>query len=464
MEYSNKFKIGETNTVIVRKKITSIAIMLILIFCIFTQCSTNARAWGNGSGSNSTYPYYGIHDIIADIAYKTLKNYNSTYVQYITNWYIQYGGDFEKSFNAGSSSPSAHDNYLAYTDDPDSYIQDWDNHLYYVHVGGSQGAPGRVAQLYNYLVSNLTWYIKNGTQKWCKEEHYAAYYAGILSHYLGDMTQYGHTEHTQKDHSHPSYDPLGDTYHGYYESGDWETQGLSAIISTLNSQTYAISQISNPYDATVNLAKWVNAHDSTTTSFTDTDGSHYTLGSTYVYMLNRFVSQYDSGTSYNGMHGYDSVLWNLTVQHLRAAVENFTSLLYTAYRQALQSAGDTIKPTVSITYPTNGSVLSSATVTVTGTASDNAGIQKVEISRDGTTWVLCSGTTNWSATIVLASGPNVIYARATDISGNWNITSVNVTVSVDEMDFSNPFFVASQLIMLILAFCVSHRRCTGSKI
>gem|GEM_PF-1450909 len=394
----------------VTEKITSIAIMLFLMLCIFAQCLTNASAWGNGSGSNSTYPYYGIHDIIADIAYKTLKNYNSTYVQYITNWYMQNSSDFENSFNAGSSSPSAHDNYLAYTDDPDSSIQDWDNHLYYVHVGSSKGAPGRVAQLYNYLVSNLTWYIKNGTQKWCKEEHYAAYYAGILSHYLVDMTQYGHTDHTEKDHSHPSYDPEGTTYHDYYESANWGTQGLSAIISALNAQSYTISQISDAYNLTVNLAKWVNAHNGTTASFKDTDGSNYTLGSTYVYMLTRFVSQYDAGTTYNGMRGYDTVLWNLTVQHLRAAVENFTSVLYSAYKQALQNAGNTTTPVIS-NVAVSGITASGATINWTTNVASSSIVEYGTTTSYGRNATGASGVTAHSVTLSGLSASTTYHFR-----------------------------------------------------
>ncbi|MEM4308316.1 MAG: Ig-like domain-containing protein [Thermoplasmata archaeon] len=408
-------------------KLRLLYILAVLLIMLCQGFSNLAAAWGNGSGSNPTYPYYGVHDVIADMAYKNLKNYNATMAEWITNWYIQNGGDFQSSFSQSTNSPNSHDNYLAYTDDPDAAIQDWDNHLYYVHVGGSQGAPGRVAQLYQNLVSYLTAYIKNGSQKWSKEEHYAAYYAGLLTHYFSDITQYGHTEHTLKDHSHPSYDPDGETYHGYYESADWGTAGISALISTLNSQSYTIKNVSDVSALSVNLAKWVNAHDGTTTAFTDTDGSNYALGSTYVYMLNRFTSQYNTGITYNGMRGYDSILWDMTVQHIHAAVENLTSIFYTAYLTALVSA-DSVKPTITITSPANQSQISTSIITVYGTAWDNIGIQKVEISRDGTTWVLCNGTFSWSGSITLTAGNNTIYARVTDTAGNTNITWIVVTV------------------------------------
>ncbi|MFA5896389.1 MAG: fibronectin type III domain-containing protein [Thermoplasmata archaeon] len=89
---------------------------------------------------------------------------------------------------------------------------------------------------------------------------------------------------------------------------------------------------------------------------------------------------------------------------------------------------DTTYPTVAITSPTAGSTLTSKTVTVSGTASDNVGVQKVELSTDGTTWYLASGTTSWSGTLTLGEGPNTIYARATDTSGNTATVTLSVTV------------------------------------
>lgn len=425
-------------------------VRLILISCgiLLLSCYASSyigTAWGNGSATNPNYPYYGVHDVIADLAYKNLKNYNATMAIWITDWYIQYGGDFQNSFSSSSNSPSTHDNFLAYTDDPDSSIQDWDNHVYNVHVGGSQGAPGRVAQLYQNLVVYLTAYLKNGSQKWSKEEHFAAYYAGLLTHYFADISQYGHTEHTLKDHSHPSYDPNGETYHGYYESGVWGTAGISALVSTLNSQIYTIKNVSDVSALTVNLAKWVNAHDGNTSVFTDTNGIQYQLGSTYVSMLNRFTSQYDAGITYNGMRGYDTTLWSMTVQHIHAAIENLTSIFYTAYLTAM-AAADTVKPLITITVPVNQSVISTNIITVCGTASDDNGIQKVEISTNGSTWYLCEGTNSWSGTLTLSNGTNTIYARATDYAGNTNTTFIVVTV----VPQSESFFVGNEWIVLSL--------------
>ena len=89
---------------------------------------------------------------------------------------------------------------------------------------------------------------------------------------------------------------------------------------------------------------------------------------------------------------------------------------------------DTTDPTVAVTSPTAAATLTSMAVTVSGTASDNVGVQKVELSTDGTTWSLASGTTSWSGTLTLAEGSNTIYARATDTSGNAATVTLSVTV------------------------------------
>ena len=83
-------------------------------------------------------------------------------------------------------------------------------------------------------------------------------------------------------------------------------------------------------------------------------------------------------------------------------------------------AGDITYPDITITAPTPGAPFTTATVTVSGTASDNEDLDKVEVKvRSDGDWVAVSGTlTSWSTTVTLDRGPNTIYARANDTSGN----------------------------------------------
>ncbi|MFQ5552546.1 MAG: PKD domain-containing protein [Thermoplasmata archaeon] len=88
----------------------------------------------------------------------------------------------------------------------------------------------------------------------------------------------------------------------------------------------------------------------------------------------------------------------------------------------------TAPPTVAILAPIDGSILGSPSVMVSGTASDDLGVDRVELSIDAMSWVLASGTTSWSGTLPLAGGPNTIFARATNTEGNTATDSVAVTV------------------------------------
>ncbi|NIN65340.1 MAG: PKD domain-containing protein, partial [Anaerolineae bacterium] len=91
---------------------------------------------------------------------------------------------------------------------------------------------------------------------------------------------------------------------------------------------------------------------------------------------------------------------------------------------------DTGKPTITIVAPGADTFLDSITVSVSGTASDELSLERVELSTDGTSWVLATGTSSWSSTLTLVEGPNTIYARATDTAGNSETVSISVTVDI----------------------------------
>src|SRR2546426_452992 len=95
-----------------------------------------------------------------------------------------------------------------------------------------------------------------------------------------------------------------------------------------------------------------------------------------------------------------------------------------------KAAPDSTPPTATIGSLPNNTVVNSTTITLTGTASDNVAIEKVEVSADGTTWILATGTTSWSATLTLREGQNTIFVRTTDTSGNVSITTFTVKVEL----------------------------------
>jgi hypothetical protein len=88
-------------------------------------------------------------------------------------------------------------------------------------------------------------------------------------------------------------------------------------------------------------------------------------------------------------------------------------------------------PTVAITAPASGSTVSGS-VAMRGTASDDAGVTRVEVRVDAGVYALATGTTSWTATLNSASvsdGVHTLTARATDTAGLTTTTSVSVNIS-----------------------------------
>jgi PGF-CTERM protein len=90
---------------------------------------------------------------------------------------------------------------------------------------------------------------------------------------------------------------------------------------------------------------------------------------------------------------------------------------------------DTALPNISITSPVSDDTFTAASITVSGNASDNECLDRVEVKVGSGDSVIVdvSGTTaSWSETVTLINGPNTIYATAVDTSGLTAETSVTV--------------------------------------
>jgi len=109
--------------------------------------------------------------------------------------------------------------------------------------------------------------------------------------------------------------------------------------------------------------------------------------------------------------------------------------LASAYASAWNVTIDTTPPDVAIDTPQPSDVLTTAhqpAVSIAGTATDGVGLARVEVTT-GTTWVLATGTENWTYDWRLPSADNVPYtlrAWATDNATNQRLSS-NVVVTVD---------------------------------
>jgi hypothetical protein len=82
---------------------------------------------------------------------------------------------------------------------------------------------------------------------------------------------------------------------------------------------------------------------------------------------------------------------------------------------------DTTPPTVSITTPAEGETVTTNPLIVSGVASDDVRVAKVEVAIDGGPYWPARGTTDWTLSIdtsALGNGTHTLAVRATDSSGN----------------------------------------------
>jgi hypothetical protein len=84
------------------------------------------------------------------------------------------------------------------------------------------------------------------------------------------------------------------------------------------------------------------------------------------------------------------------------------------------ASSDLVRPTVAISLPLQNDTVAGA-LNISGIASDNVAVAKVEVLLDNSDWIQATGTTSWSLSFNSANwlnGSHTIAARATDSSGN----------------------------------------------
>ena len=110
------------------------------------------------------------------------------------------------------------------------------------------------------------------------------------------------------------------------------------------------------------------------------------------------------------------------------------SMFATPAAPAAKSSGgkaDRTIPSVAIAAPSAGATVSS-TITVSGSAADNASLARVEVGVDGGAYRAATGTSSWTIAIdtkAYGNGAHTVTARAIDSAGNASASSVSVEVS-----------------------------------
>lgn len=116
-------------------------------------------------------------------------------------------------------------------------------------------------------------------------------------------------------------------------------------------------------------------------------------------------------------------------------------------------------PEIHITSPGENAVVTSESLTVSGTASDNVEVDRIHVSTDGQTWFAASGTEMWSGSVNLVNGSNIVFARATDLEGNQATDFVSVIAQLTDgvptergwfALFSNPVVIVALLSAIVV--------------
>ena len=221
-----------------------------------------------------------------------------------------------------------------------------------------------------------------------------------------------------------------DPAHAYYFAVTaYNTSGVESVYSNI----VYVPELVSP---TVSLSSPANnASVSGTVSVTASASDN--VGVTKVeFYVNGALQATDTSTPY-------LYSWNTT--SLAAGSYTLMAKAYDAAGNIGQSANVTVNvvndstaPTVSVTAPANGAVVS-GTTTITATASDNVGVSKVEFYEDG---VLLAATNvapysyNWN-TASVANGSHNLTAKAYDAASNVGQSST-VTVTVNNPDTIAP--------------------------
>ena len=88
---------------------------------------------------------------------------------------------------------------------------------------------------------------------------------------------------------------------------------------------------------------------------------------------------------------------------------------------------DKVPPVITIVAPLDGDALAVPDLVMSGTASDDKGVLRVEVKVGlNGTWMVVPGTTAWDISFPLEMGANVIFARAVDNSGNTAMKQITV--------------------------------------
>jgi len=96
------------------------------------------------------------------------------------------------------------------------------------------------------------------------------------------------------------------------------------------------------------------------------------------------------------------------------------------YVNLTYNLADELAPDITITSHGDDEVVNISNVTISGTATDNVLLSRVEVRLNNGPWIVSTGLRNWTMQLSLMKGDNLIQAKATDASENNGTVTINL--------------------------------------
>jgi len=225
---------------------------------------------------------------------------------------------------------------------------------------------------------------------------------------------------------------------GYASAVGYTASGLGNILNKWVTWKFICYNINN--DTQTKLEVWVDVANNNTfkkvIEYTDT--GNWNASSGFSAFMTKLKGLYttkppipynrDKGTE---MKQNEIITWGGNYVSFRSDNSTYDFKNVSVREITTSAPTDVTAPTLTITSPTKGQVISGSTITFAGTASDSeSGVAKVEASVDGGQYVLANGTTSWTFTTTISTANHTVTVKATDKVGNSTVTSLTFTPNV----------------------------------
>jgi Bacterial Ig domain/PKD domain/Divergent InlB B-repeat domain/Carboxypeptidase regulatory-like domain/Immunoglobulin domain/Glucodextranase, domain B len=187
---------------------------------------------------------------------------------------------------------------------------------------------------------------------------------------------------------------------------------ISNVVGTVTSATANLT-VTCSYALSASSAAFGAAGGSGSVDVSTAGGCSWSVANVPAWIT---ITSGNGGTG-NGTTGYS------VAANTNASGRNATLIIGGRAYPVSQSAPDLTRPTVAFSSPAANVTLTNSVVTITGTADDNDAVADVDYRMGAGAFTAVAGTDNWSASVTLQPGTNLLSVRSIDVSGNISLTN-----------------------------------------